>query len=330
MSYSKRQFERQMEEGWRSIGGDVCAECFTDYAIKEFIRNKATENECSYCARASETPIAADMDEVLSFIGQGFKREYDIPENCLPYESAEGGWQIIDPDDSAEVFADLNICTEDCADLFNDLVSAFSDRQFVARRPLILSPADGLKYSWETFCHVTKHETRFVLFSHKAKLPPKDHLVHPDDRWVEYAAPYQILLELDGMVKSHGLVKTVPKGTHLVRARQHLASDSHTTASDLGSPPKELARQSRMSPAGIPMFYGAADETTAFVETFAPTTTKKDAVTFATFAATRTLTLLNLVDLPAVPSIFEEDRFYERQPLIFLRDFQRDVSEPVK
>ena len=65
MSYSKRQYERQMEEGWSSIGGAVCAECFTDYAIKEFIHANLTELTCSYCSRTSESPIAA---EILDFV----------------------------------------------------------------------------------------------------------------------------------------------------------------------------------------------------------------------------------------------------------------------
>lgn len=329
MSYSKRHYERQMEEGWRSIGGAVCEDCFTDYAIQKFIRANLTERACSYCSRTSESPIAADMDEVLSFISEGFAREYDIPENCLPYESAEGGWQLVDPYDSGDVFQDLNICTDEGGDLFDDLVSAFSDRQFVDADPLILSKADGLKYSWETFCHLTKHETRFVFFTLKAKSPPDGELVHPDDKWVEYAVPYQILLELDQIVRRHKLLAILPAGAHLIRARQHSASDSYSTASALGSPPKENASQSRMSPAGIPMFYGAADEKTAFIETFDATATNKDAITFGTFEAARPLRLLNLLDLPDIPSIFDEKRYHQRPSLIFVHAFQRDVSAPV-
>ena len=41
MGLYKRYLERQMDEGWTSVGGAVCAECFTDYAIKEFIETNA-------------------------------------------------------------------------------------------------------------------------------------------------------------------------------------------------------------------------------------------------------------------------------------------------
>src|SRR5947207_2052977 len=133
MGFAKRYFERQMEEGWTSVEGVVCAECFTDYAIKEFIAENVTELECSYCSKRSETPIAAEMDEVLSFISHGLWREYDIPENSLPWDSGEGGWQLVTPDDSYDLFQDLDICSDDSGSLLGDLIGAFSDTQFVER-----------------------------------------------------------------------------------------------------------------------------------------------------------------------------------------------------
>lgn len=329
MSFVKRQLERQMEEGWSSVGTDVCPDCFTDYAIKAFINANLTANECDYCGRKADTPIAADTDEVLSFLSNGLWREYDIPENCLPYDSSEGGWQLVTPSDSHDVFADLDVCSEDSGELFDDLAGAFSDRSFVQRDPMVLSEADGLKYSWSSFCDHTKHQTRFVFFKVRAPRRPKNHSWHPDDEWGGYSPPYQILLNLGAMVKKHGLIRVLPGGTSIVRARQHSAGDTYSTAKDLGAPPKEKASQSRMSPAGIAMFYGGADENTAFLETFDSAATTKGVVTFGTFATTRKLNVLDLTQLPQIPSIFDENNYGARAALIFLHHFKRDISQPI-
>ncbi len=320
-----------MEEGWSSVGGSVCAKCFTDYSIQNFIKTTATECECSYCGKKTKKKlIAAEVDEVLSFISAGFAREYDIPENCLPYDSSEGGWQLVEPEDSYDIFCNLDICSETSGNLCKDLRNAFSNRMFVPRDPLVLSRADGLKYSWKTFCEHTKHETRFVFFRVKPRRRPKSQAWHPDDEWSGYSPPYQILLGLGEMVKAYRLIKLIPRGTRMIRARQHEATVSCANANDLGSPPKHKASQSRMSPAGIPMFYGAGDESTAFVEIVDVHATAKDTVTFGTFTSTRPLRLLNLTNLPDIPSIFDELNYDSRPPLIFLHHFQRDISEPVQ
>ena len=249
MGLYKRYLGRQMDEGWTSVGGAVCVECFTDYAIKEFIETNATEIECSYCSRTSKEPIAAEMDEVLSFISHGFGREYDIPENCLPYDSGEGGWQLVTPDDSYDLIPDLDICSDDSGTLQDDLIRAFSDRQFVERDPLGVSRADGFKYSWESFCDHTKHKTRFVFFKERRQHRRK---YDGPEEWQGQSIPYHILLDLGSMVRANKLVKSLARGTNIVRARQHSSAHSYSLAEDLGAPPKEKASQSRMSAAGHP------------------------------------------------------------------------------
>ncbi len=319
-----------MEEGWHSKHGFVCARCFTDYAIQEFIEGSATENECSYCGRQEDEPIAAELDEVMSFISKGIWREYDIPENCLPYDSSEGGWQLATPIDSHDLFEALDICGADSGTLYEDLVDGFSDTYVVQRDPLVLSRIDGLKYSWASFCEHTKHETRFVFFRVPPPKPLDDHPWHPDDEWSgEYSPPYQILLDLGKMVEEHQLIRTVRTGTRFIRVRQHRPEFAYATAHDLGSPPREKARQSRMSPAGIPMFYGASDESTAFIEIFESAAPDRSIATFGTFVTTRDMLLLDLTQLPRVPSVFDEDHFQERPDVMFLHHVQQDMAAAI-
>ena len=326
----KRFLERQDEEGWSSRSGTVCSRCFTDYAIQDFIKANATQKKCSYCEREADEPIASEIDEVMSFISRGIWREFDIPENCLPYDSSEGGWQLATPMDSYDLFDRLNICSADSGELNDDLAQSFCNSSYVQRDPLVLSQIDGLKYSWSSFCQHTKHETRFVFFQVPVEKPPEDHAWHPDDEWGgKYSPPYQILLDLGKMVETHKLVRTVQKGTVIVRARQHEAGLSYVTAKDLGSPPESKARQSRMSPAGIPMFYGASDEATAFIEIFEAASLHRGVATFARFATARDLLLLDLTELPRVPSLFDEEHYDERPAVLFLHHLQGEISASI-
>ena len=83
-----------------------------------------------------------------------------------------------------------------------------------------------------------------------------------------------------------------------------------------------------MSPAGIPMFYGADSEGTAFAETFT-NNPDKPRVTFGVFHTLRKLRLLDLTDIPAVPSIFDEEAAATRNALSFINSFEADVTAPV-
>lgn len=91
--------------GWHPVPGNkhVCAACFGDYAIKEFIEAEACAPACSYCglSRSDATSIAADMDDVVEFILEGLQTEWTDPAEKLPYESREGGYQgcVLDTND---------------------------------------------------------------------------------------------------------------------------------------------------------------------------------------------------------------------------------------
>lgn len=144
VSWSKRQMERQMDEEWSSVGRKfACAECFDDYAIREFVSSNAAMAECSYCGNKSETPIAAEMDEILSFISEGIHREYEDPIHGVGYDSSEGGY-LLAVTDTYDLFCDLEIHTNDA--VFDDLVQAFSDHQWVQKDPYGDLPCDALRY----------------------------------------------------------------------------------------------------------------------------------------------------------------------------------------
>jgi hypothetical protein len=129
----------------------------------------------------------------------------------------------------------------------------------------------------------------------------------------------------------HGSFTELYAGTCLFRVRVHSETEDFTTAEQLGPPPPELARMAnRMSPAGISMFYGALDQNTAVAETFDPNRAEGMAISIAEFRTAKPLVLLDLVVLPELPSQFDEESRHLRAPLIFLRDFVRDLTRPVE
>jgi len=71
----------------------VCARCFNDGYIQEFIESTVDSPNCDFCGRKSRVKnIAAPLDGVVDFILEAVDREYDRAVNALGWESAEGGY----------------------------------------------------------------------------------------------------------------------------------------------------------------------------------------------------------------------------------------------
>ena len=83
-----------------------------------------------------------------------------------------------------------------------------------------------------------------------------------------------------------------------------------------------------LSPAGRPMFYGALDEETSVVETFIEE--EGYTVTTGAFTLSKEIAVLDLTEIPAVPSLFDEQKRHARRPLMFLRAFAEEVSKPIQ
>jgi hypothetical protein len=138
-----------------------------------------------------------------------------------------------------------------------------------------------------------------------------------------------MLRELGELINRFGLVVDLPEGETLHWVRPHRLDEDPTSAKCLGTPPPRKASQSRMSPAGIPMFYGATDLDTAYAETITAATEAAKAVTFTTTRAAR---IVDLDRLPSAPSFFDlsEQAVRDRPSLGFLAGFRRDVSAPIE
>lgn len=308
----------EMEErGYGESDDHVCAACVTDTFLAEWIGAHAKASACSFCDAESNQPIAASFEDFTAVVLSGLGFDWNEPTNeGIMYISREGGWQA-PLSTTAEVLYDDGFSEND------DMLAALDDmiecEAWVEREFYHGTDSQRLSWGWDSFKTFTKNHTRyFFLQSGGAS---HDELT-----------PGEVLGAVAEMIRSkladEGLLKSINGDTDIVRIR--VDGKPQTTASAIGTPKPEHARQSnRMSPAGIPMFYGAFDAATAHAETFDPATHAEKVLSIGTFRAVRDLTLLDLAELPPVPSVFDLDRQSSIHPLRFLHAFAVDISQPI-
>jgi hypothetical protein len=302
-------------------GYAVCAGCFRDDDIQAFIRSNADSNACDFCRRRSRSRlIAAPLDEVFDFMFTAVERDFDRAVNALGWDGEDGGYQGAHWD-SQELLEEIGLeLPNDDGRLFDILTECLGDEVWCQRHPYSLREDERLIGSWEDFCSSIKHERRY-FFLRKMK--------NRFDR--QYLAPADLLRFISKTVKEHELVKKLPKGSLVYRARQQKAGQILRSPYDFGPPPVELAiRPNRMSPAGIVMFYGSDKRETAVAEIDDDPTL---GIAVGTFQTTRDATVLDLTRLPRRLGFFEQQSDssdVDRYALEFLHSFVKSLAAKVR
>jgi predicted RNA-binding protein len=325
MSLAKRWMQEQEDNDYRYIGDKyVCAECFSDYAIKNFINENSVENYCTYCGSSSKVPFSARIDDVMEFIVAGIHNEWGHPgDECVGWDSHEGGWQ-------GDVYDSYDLIMEDVLELgcekeplMKDIYDSLgSDKEWCEINPYALRIYEEDYIDWMEFSNQVKHKVRFVFFK-----------IDETSRFSDFERnPYEILERLGEIVKELDLTKTLIKGTVLFRARIHKENEELRTVDVLG-PPKtaQAIYPNRMSPAGIPMFYGAINKDVAIAEVKNNITDDKNHVTIAQFT---TLCNMQILDFSVasqlkIPSLFDKTKGHLRSSIIFLKNFLDDFTKLV-
>jgi hypothetical protein len=307
--------EEIRERGFGGTGDRaVCLDCILDEGLREQVAPHLTEDVCTFCGReaAGEAPIAADsealMRPVMDAIRFFYFRSIDtlfIRDDVTPrYDSWDVAEEVCDGAVSGSVL-----------EAIREVITPDEWNEDPSRLPEDVA----LRYGWNDFRKRVKHETRFVFLS----IPER----HSDDP--DHFTANEILGKLACIIKARqGVLTELPAGHIFYRGR--MVDDPESAdynAATLGSPPPIKASANRMSPAGISMFYGCDDIPTVVAE-IGSHTTKRFAVVGA-FETTRTLWIINLASLPAVPSVFDLEGRKHYYELLFLHDFARDLSEPV-
>lgn len=317
--------ERESRGTYDHIKSFVCSKHFDDRGILEFINQNSVEAKCSYCDDADlfeeeEINEAVQLTDLVEYMVDCIKMEYDDPANWLGYDSSEGGYQG-EVYDTRELLFEVGLELEN-DNLLDDIVDSIIAEQWCESDPYGTSKSQDLFFTWKTFSEILKHRSRFVFFKNSFKRPE------------DSMEPYDILDKIGevvfGMKNLYNTYDSSPlfPTIDFYRARQHKNENEANNAAKLGSPPNNLAMVNRMSPAGIPMFYCSDNQKTALAEVLDKTDVEKKYITSGCFHNERPLNIINLNHLKRL-SIFELDKNKYYPAMQFLWRFRQEITKPV-
>jgi hypothetical protein len=128
-------------------------------------------------------------------------------------------------------------------------------------------------------------------------------------------------------VASSGLVATLPRGCYWWRARVDVEGRKFSDAKQIGTPPAAAAKDNRMSPKGIGVFYGAStlDGAVAEIAGYAAPTAM---LSLGRFELVEAIRVVDLREVAPIPSLFDAVKRQLRAPITFLHSFIEDISTP--
>lgn len=307
--------ERDRRGGWESLNKAICPDCLSDEALKKLAGENLDEDHCDYCGRAGEG-VACDTDVVMTRIGEGLAEDFTDPVEVL-YYGEDGDWEgpTYDTDDViASIEETIGI------DAFVvDVVDAYGGKEWCDVEPYVLARHESLIYSWDRFAELVRYESRYLFLTRPARDYPDVHEVGPGE----------MLEALGAVVDEAAVIRELDAGVAIFRGRPGSPGEFPLNARELGTAPRERAFSNRMSPAGIAVFYGAFDPATTAREAWAGPEPGKEQVAIGCFTTQASLRVLDLAELRAVPSRFDEER-HLRSALRFLQAFSERVSGAVR
>jgi hypothetical protein len=304
----------------------ICDRHVDDDWLRDFIRSSASEKRCDYCGRTSGKEIACSLEVVVEIIADVLHTYWgDANDEGVPYDGSEGGWQ-------GEVTDAWNVLEDHFRGDFDEECWEDIFGCFLGDSALVEHPYGGLvgerllTHGWRDFCETVKHQKRYIFLrddrSEYEKGMPEEMTGIP---------PGRMLRRIGDLARSHDLIKVQPAGWTVYRAHVHKPDEKLRDASRIGTAPVELATtSSRMSPAGVPMFYGAESAFTATAEVW--TRAKQNRgwhVTVGEFITSRKVKILDLTQIPNASSVYDTARYKKRENLLFLRYFARDLCQPI-
>ncbi|MEI6986273.1 MAG: HEPN-associated N-terminal domain-containing protein [Rhodospirillaceae bacterium] len=295
----------------------VCSNCFDDDHLKAYIDGTVESQRCSYCGKRSRSKnIAAPIDGVIERMFEAISSRYgeawasgcswDNEDDCYFNKTQ-------DTDDLLQQYVELP--NDDSGELYQDILGAFPFQDWSSNEPWSATDAEVLQWGWERFVNTVKYQRRF-FFTRQEKA----------ERDREDLDPGSMLEEFGQRCANNGLIVKIQKGTNILRCRPRAdKAERFTKARELGPPPNRCASQNRMSPAGIPMFYGSDDMKTALAEMSEP----PEFYAIGSFATLRSLNVLDLTNV-RVPSIFDTAEGSDYDWVLFMSQFLRDFSSPIE
>jgi len=309
---AKAEMMEAVERGWWPLETHVCADCVVDEYLKSLIETNCKSDTCNYCGRQSDKPIAAPTEVIQEAIASAVYYYFNEPTDAgVPWDEDP----LIESTDTDDVLMGVGL---DCnQDLFDDIAEAFVNSAWVPAAGghwASSHPHQELSYSWESFVHTVKHETRYFFSNLET------------DETGEYS-PSGFLKRVGALVNELPLVSRLPVGMSLYRVRERRHNDDwQIGTTEMGPPPRSKASAGRMNPAGISYFYLAKELETALAEVLS------GPPCIAAHAEFKILSELTVIDLCEIlqPSIFDDSFRDVREGLLFIKHFVETISKPVR
>lgn len=330
MNWFKDEMIREEAQGFSDPPQkDVCTNHFTDFALRSIAESGSHTGRCSYCG--ANGPVVP-LRDIVEHIAKKVHDNYSHPDNeGVGYDSSE--WQKEDGEedglthdygyilqdgrhvyDTYDLFETLGLGDDVNNDeLFNDIVKCFPNTFWCQHDPYGMTEDEEMSFKWRIFCDEVKHRRRYTFFQN----PDFDNPQKSENGLSD------ILTEISGVVHQTALIRTIPAGTKVYRCRNHNRDTKVDKDTDLVSPlPQQAIYPNRMSPAGIPMFYGGFD----------PKVVRDEAQgayeyqTVGEFELKEDMVLIDFTQLPRV-SFWGNDAL---EPIRFLNSFVIELSKQIK
>lgn len=289
----------KQDRGWDDTQGErICLDCVVDPQLRaNLVADAADTGEaCAGCDRFGWTVAG---DKVLS---EMLEAVHLIYSDALGFMPVDGAHFVFDTTDGQDVMD---------YEFSDDL----AEGAYLAIRPYVradvslakdVDASEALEMWWERL--------RDALAASKT----------PTGLDAHFLKSFENLI-----TRTRRLLRTVPQGTSYWRVRQLATGTTladYASAKHMGSPPPSYASDNRFSRRGQSAFYGAEAEATAAAEVFQSTV---GTAVGARFTTAREFVVLDLVDLPVAPSIYDKARRDLYVTIKFLRLFATDVSQPI-
>jgi hypothetical protein len=309
----------------------VCADHFEDIYLREYIDKNSVKGKCDYCGKRTKV---IDIRDFLEYVCEKIITHYNNPDNeelllsSLFYDDDNEvipGFKRVgcfvapsyakNYDSTRELLYSLDLWTDDKR-LNSDIENCFTRDEWIQANACCMTKSQELSLLWNLFARMVKYEQRFTFFKNSEYTRKS---VSGDNGLLD------ILTELDAKITQHKLIRKIEIGAILYRCRFIDDKEVVDSFDKITSAPDDKAKQSRMSPAGVSMFYGNFDESTAILES-CPDGRKIDGTyVVGIFKVKKVLRILDLTDLPKYSFWMPGDR----EGIAFLHSFNNEITKSI-
>ncbi|WP_333983720.1 RES family NAD+ phosphorylase [Burkholderia gladioli] len=310
-------------------GPFICAACVNDPVLRSML-SVTGDRLCCSCNRTTD---AAQLSVLAKLAGEKFLERFEEFDDThydyrhgLTFSQAMGKILSVESEGACEL----------AAQHYREICSA-ADRDFLA---------PGMRYR--------RKQQKFD--------EPEHERIFAEQRWTGQARTFRhsrryfnnearkffsMLFEVALQAKNRSLfepqpaaIRTVQAGKTVVRARRLTGADNIKVKGEiladpkgqLGPPPPTIAKQNRMNPAGVPLFYGAESVQTAIAEV---RPSIGDEVAIGRFRTTRALKFFDFTrfDQPLVRQVTSDwldDYEGREQALLMLKYLHRLIAQPAR